>query len=178
MTSSRPRATAPGGDGDRGAALIEFALVAVLLLTIVFGIISFGLILSFKQDMTRAAAEGARAGAVALPTTVFGANDPRRLAAVTGTDEAVAGFDRTCGNGGLTCTVSIHDCDDPVPDTNGYHALDTSANVAGAPNAQPDCVTVDLDYDHAQHPLIVPMPLVSAFLPENLEATSVVRLNQ
>jgi Flp pilus assembly protein TadG len=166
------------GRGDDGVALVEFAFVSVLLLTLVFGIISFGLILSFKQDLTRAAAEGARAGAVALPSSVYGSNDPRRLAAVTATNEAVRGFDRTCGAGGLTCAVSIHDCDDPVPDSNGYHAADPTAKVAGAANSQPDCVTVDLRFDHLNNPLVAPVPLISTFLPHVIDATSVVRLNQ
>lgn len=156
--------------GDDGTALVEFAFVGGLLMLLVFGIINLGLILSFKQDMTRAAAEGARAGAVALPSTVVGDNDPRRLAAVDGTNQAVAGFDRQCGVDGLTCIVSIHDCDDPVPDTNGYHS--------STGNSQPDCVTVELLYDHADHPLIVPVPLVSAFLPDEIRAQSVARLNE
>ena len=66
-----------GSSDERDGRLVRAATTAprswssrfvmVLLFTLVFGIISFGLILSFKQDMTRAAAEGARAGAVAFP---------------------------------------------------------------------------------------------------------------
>ena len=55
------------GQGDGGTAILEFAIVGVLLLTLVFGIITFGGMLSFRQDVTRAAAEGARGGAVAIP---------------------------------------------------------------------------------------------------------------
>src|SRR5919112_6539675 len=55
--------------GDHGAALLEFALIAIILFTLIFGIISYGFMLSFKQDMTRTAAEGARAGAVAFPAS-------------------------------------------------------------------------------------------------------------
>jgi Flp pilus assembly protein TadG len=167
------------GRGESGTAILEFTLVAVLLLTIVFGIINFGIILSFKQDMTRAAAEGARAAAVALPSSAVGTTDPRRLAAVAATDEAVAGFKKTCGSGGMTCTVQIHDCNlsladsnvDPNPDSNGYKNNNS-------PTAQPDCVTVKLSYDYENHPLLVPVPLISAFLPDSIFAKSVVRLNE
>jgi Flp pilus assembly protein TadG len=163
------------GRGESGTAILEFTLVAVLLLTIVFGIINFGILLSFKQDMTRAAAEGARAAAVALPSTVTGTNDTRRLAGVTATNEAVTGFSKTCGTGGMTCAVQIHDCDltiadtnvDPTPDSNGYMS-----------NSQPDCVTVKLRYDYANNPLLVPVPLIKAFLPSIVSAKSVVRLNE
>jgi Flp pilus assembly protein TadG len=155
---------------DDGAALVEFTLVAGLLMLLVFGIINFGLILSFKQDVTRAAAEGARAAAVAIPSTTAGTNDPRRLAAVTATDEAVDSFGKTCGAGGLTCNVSIHDCADPIPDTNGYHS--------GTGNTQPDCVTVELVYDYEANPLLVPVPIISAVLPDEIRAQSVARLNE
>ncbi|MGH2756914.1 MAG: TadE/TadG family type IV pilus assembly protein, partial [Actinomycetota bacterium] len=49
---------------QRGAAAVEFALVAALLLTIVFGIFEFGRIYSELEVLTAAAREGARAAAV------------------------------------------------------------------------------------------------------------------
>lgn len=165
--------------GESGTAILEFTLVAVLLLTIVFAIINFGLILSFKQDMTRAAAEGARTGAVAIPSSAYGASDPRLIAAQDATEQAVAGFDKTCDVDGLDCRVDLHDCDDSVPDTNGYHEDDPTANVqpSNTPNDQPDCVTVELVFDYDAHPLLVPIPLISGFLPDEIAAKSVARLN-
>jgi Flp pilus assembly protein TadG len=50
--------------GERGAALVEFALVLPLLLTIVLGGISGGTVVSRKQTLTHAAREGARYGAI------------------------------------------------------------------------------------------------------------------
>jgi Flp pilus assembly protein TadG len=150
---------------DSGAALVEFALVSVLLLTIVFAIINFGLILSFKQDMTRAAAEGARAGAVAMPGDAL-------AQASTATNEAVQGFDRKCdedGDGnptafedtdGMVCNVTLGACE-PVP-------------AAADP---PQCVTVELVYDYEAFPLLAKMPLISAFLPDQIRDSSVARLN-
>ena len=159
--------------GDQGAAIVEFALVAVLLLTIVFGIINFGLILSFKQDVTRAAAEGARAGAVALPSTTEGFLDARRLAADVATRQAVEGFNQECGVGGMSCIAQIHDCDFTPPN-------DTSEvpNAGYSTTPAPDCVTVKITYDYENDPIIVPVPLFEPFIPEQIKATSVVRLNQ
>ena len=151
---------------DSGAALVEFALVSVLLLTIVFAIINFGLILSFKQDMTRAAAEGARAGAVASPAS------SAQQDANEATIEAVQGFDRKCdedGDGnptafedtdGMVCNVTLGACE-PVP-------------AAADP---PQCVTVELVYDYEDFPLLAKMPLISAFLPDQIRDSSVARLN-
>jgi len=50
---------------QRGAALVEFALVLPLLLLLLFGIIEFSLLMYNKQIMTNASREGARYGIVA-----------------------------------------------------------------------------------------------------------------
>jgi len=47
--------------GESGAAAVEFALVVGLFIFILYGLISFGMILATKQRITNAAAEGARA---------------------------------------------------------------------------------------------------------------------
>lgn len=50
-----------------GAVSVEFAVIAVLLLTLIFGAIEFGLMLFNKQVITNAAREGARLGIVQRP---------------------------------------------------------------------------------------------------------------
>jgi Flp pilus assembly protein TadG len=78
---------------QRGAALVEFAIASTLLLVLLFGIISYGYVLSFKQGLTQAAAEGARQAAVGGD----------HVAAVT---NAVGAFNKTCSSPGLACTYS------------------------------------------------------------------------
>lgn len=168
------RAPAAHG-GDAGTAILEFTFVAVLLLTIVFGIINFGLILSFKQDVTRAAAEGARAAAVAQPSSVEGDLDPRRLAGDAAVKEAVRSFNKECGTGGTACAAQIHDCDYTVADSNFSTTPDSNGYKN---NSAPDCVTVKITYDYDSYPLLVPVPLISAFLPDEIKARSVSRLNE
>lgn len=46
---------------QRGAAVLEFALVAPLFFLVIFGLVTFGMILAKKQSITNAAADGARA---------------------------------------------------------------------------------------------------------------------
>lgn len=48
---------------ERGAALVEFALIAPLLFALLFGVFTGGLSLSYKNSMTNAVREGARLGA-------------------------------------------------------------------------------------------------------------------
>jgi Flp pilus assembly protein TadG len=51
------------GEGDRGAAMAEFALVFPLLVFLVFGIFGAGMVLNRRLSITQAAREGARFGA-------------------------------------------------------------------------------------------------------------------
>jgi Flp pilus assembly protein TadG len=58
----------PGIKGnDRGAAVIEFALLLPLLLLLLFGIIDFGRALNAQITITQAAREGARLAALNQP---------------------------------------------------------------------------------------------------------------
>jgi Flp pilus assembly protein TadG len=51
-------------NSEEGAEMIEFALIVVLLVTLVYGIITYGLILGTNETMTQSAADAARAGMV------------------------------------------------------------------------------------------------------------------
>jgi len=57
-----------GQAGDRGAATVEFALVLPLLLTLIVGMIQFGVAYNAYLGVTHAAREGARMAAVGLYT--------------------------------------------------------------------------------------------------------------
>lgn len=67
--------------------MLEMAIVAGVLVTLLLLVIDFGLALSFKQDLVRSVAEGARVGAVA------GANpDQARDAAEAAVLDSVSSF--------------------------------------------------------------------------------------
>lgn len=57
---------------QHGAAMVEFALVLILFLTLIFGLIEFGLLMFNKQVITNAAREGARFGIVMTDPIVVG----------------------------------------------------------------------------------------------------------
>jgi len=73
---------------DRGASLVEFALVVPLLTLFLFGIIQFGIAYDMKQSINSAAREGARTGAVpdrdvlAIKSAVANSFDPLVAATV------------------------------------------------------------------------------------------------
>ncbi|MDL1980013.1 MAG: pilus assembly protein [Deltaproteobacteria bacterium] len=66
---------------QKGATVVEFAIVLSLLLTLIFGITEFGLVMFNRQVITNAAREGTRAGIIARPVRLL--ND--EIAAVVGT---------------------------------------------------------------------------------------------
>lgn len=49
---------------EQGTTMVEFAIIVVVLLAIVFGIIEFGVLLFDQHVLTNASREGARAGVV------------------------------------------------------------------------------------------------------------------
>jgi Flp pilus assembly protein TadG len=85
------------GRPEQGSAVVEFAISVTLLLVLLFGIISYGYVLSFKQGLTQAAAEGARAGAVGSNVSLA-------------VGRSVGAFNKTCGSGGLTCNFTTTSC--------------------------------------------------------------------
>ena len=150
LTASGEAGTAPEPrrrHDQRGAALVEFAIATVVLLTLLFGIITYGYILSFKQGLTQAAAEGARAGAV-------GGNIE---AAVS---RAVGAFNQTCDVGGLDCksdTIAWP----PVAYPCGTHT----------------CVTVEVTYDWKNYPILPKFPGLGLLLPDTLKSKSVTQVS-
>ena len=121
---------------SRGAAAVEFALVAPLLMLLVFGIISYGYMLSFRQAISQGASEGARAGAV-WASSYSASQDPARIAAARSrVDAALSSYGVSCSTTGVTCAVTIGPCD-------------------GA-----RCVSVTVTYPYGTRPLTPQIPLV------------------
>lgn len=82
---------------ERGAAMVEFALILPLILLLLFGVIEFGRAYNVKVQLTGAAREGARV--VALGGNEA-ASDARVVAAAPGLNSP------TFGNGHTTVTQS------------------------------------------------------------------------
>lgn len=132
----------------RGAAAVEFALVAPILFFLIYGAVSYGIVLSVKHVMTEAAAEGARAaiGAQIIPGT-----DADQNAAYVRVAAARAG-----GSLGVYKTWA-----------------QVTPTVGTCPNAAPNqgstvCVTVTLTYPYSTHPIIPNAPGLGLIMPSTL----------
>lgn len=66
---------------ERGATLVEFAIALPLLLTLLFGIIEYGLVFAQQVEVRHAAREGARLAAVDFGADVDAATSRANLAA-------------------------------------------------------------------------------------------------
>src|SRR4051794_7373711 len=135
--------------GDGGAALVEMSIAGILLVFLLLGIVMFGFLMSFKQNMTQAAAEGVRAGAVSDDPVPDG---------TSASDQAIRAFlDNGCSATGMRCDITTLSC-------------------PSQPLRQ--CIKVHLKYDYEAHPLLPDIPLVSSFFPSAIETTSIAEINQ
>jgi Flp pilus assembly protein TadG len=107
---------------ETGAALLEFSLVFGLFVFILYGLITFGVILAQKQSVTNAAADGARAGVGASsPTTAAQARVEKALGAPAGrytatyTTAACTGGTGTCLTVRVTWDYKNHPLVPPAP---------------------------------------------------------------
>lgn len=119
---------------ERGAAAVEFALIAPLLFMLIFGITEFGLAWSQKEVFIQAAREGARFAAVGCEDGSCGGSEVQDRV----TDAAV-GYSITGGTG----------------------AISVSPNACG-PSTTNDTVTVSWSQDFSINIPFVPPVTMSA----------------
>ena len=129
--------------------MVEFAIVVVLLLMLLYGIITYGLILAAQSTITSAAADAARAG-LASATPIATAE------AQAGTD--LGWMDKgTCGTAGttLTCVAT----EEPCPS-----------------NSALQCLKVTVTYNYSSSPLFPELPGLGVITPSSITSTNVVQL--
>jgi Flp pilus assembly protein TadG len=147
---------------ERGAAAVEFALVAPLLIMLVMGVVSYGYMLSFRQALSQGAAEGARAAAVSpYPTAATKQNS-----GLTAINEALASYGVSCD--GYAAGSHLK--------KNGANVGTCSVTIAACANsATDDCATAALNYFYDDHPLTPKFPGVGLVLPGSLSYSAVAR---
>lgn len=94
---------------ERGAAVVDFVLIMVLLIPIVLGVIQVGLVMHVRNTLSAAASEGARAAAVVDGDPSLGAEHTRALIRVAIADkyaeDVTAGFQLVGGMPGTVVRV-------------------------------------------------------------------------
>ena len=128
LRPARGRAKGRPGRDEAGAALVEFALVVTLFVSILYGLIYFGMALATKQRVTNAAAEGARAAVGATSPGDAQTMAENRVVALLGAP-----------NGRYTVTPVAAACD--------------TSTTSG-----PQCIRVTISYDWENHPAVPAAP--------------------
>jgi hypothetical protein len=135
--------------------LIEFSLVVVLFFALLYGLISYGLMLALKQSVTNAATEGARAA--------IGAD------LIASYDTAEDGLEWL---GPKCCRRSADVTGEPLTIDPVRGFCSPSATNPG----DPECVTVSISYDFAGSPLLPPLPGFGLAFPDTIASSGVIQL--
>lgn len=96
-------------NSDRGASAVEFALLAPILLLMVFGAVEFGRAFWYKQELVAAVREGARAGIIQTsprPTAQFIHDKIYNYLVAQGMSAATVPTPTPCSASGATLTVT------------------------------------------------------------------------
>jgi Flp pilus assembly protein TadG len=148
------------GRSEAGAETVEFAIVVVLLITLVYGIVSLGLMLGAKVTLTQAASDGARAGIVESSTVPSGGGlSPAETAANSQAASDVSWMGKgTCGLSGTTITC-------------------VSTQAPCASNTSNTCLTETVTYNYAKSPLIPLAPGLNIITPTTIVSTSTLQIS-
>jgi Flp pilus assembly protein TadG len=135
---------------ERGTAALEFAIVAQLLIVLLYGIITYGFVFALDHNITQAAAEGAR-HAISEPTT---ASDATIITDAVNDARDHISFAAAQANAVVAANI-IQDC-------NGVTGL--------------RCIHVSITYDWRSHPLIPGFVGFQYLTPSQISADSTVEL--
>lgn len=148
---------------DGGAAAVEFALVMIPLLYLVFGVISYGYMLSFRQSISQASAEGARAAAVAPAGLTDTELKTRAREAI---NETLRTYDISCTAAGV-----LNHGASPA----GACTISNKQTCTGSTTSA-QCIQVTLNYTYDDDPLL-PDVGYGVVLPDNLRFVSEVQVS-
>ncbi|MBV8161837.1 MAG: pilus assembly protein [Acidimicrobiia bacterium] len=135
--------------------MLEFALVIPIFIFVLYGLISFGMVLSAKQSIVHASAEGARASLGAVPLNGQSTSAAEQAAAQQQAQNSVRS---ALGANGQYAVVTV-----PPP-----------TYCSGS--SGPQCITVTVSYDYSSHPLIPPAPGLGLVMPSTISSTAVLQL--
>ena len=136
--------------------MVEFAFVVVLLIALLYGIITYGLILAAQATITQAAADGARAGIVASSTAIADGRGPGRHD---------VGW---MGKGDLLATHVRLTID---------HLLSRRQRARLPVERQQPCLKVTVTYNYSSCPLFPDLPGLGVITPSTISSTNILQMS-
>ncbi len=144
---------------QRGAVLVEFSLVVVLLFFLLYALVAYGLMLALKQSVTNAASEGARA---AIGADLQASYDASR--------DSLEWLGSKCCRSDGSFSPQVAGAPLAINPQRAY-----CSSTATSPG-DPECVTVSVSYDYAGSPLLPPLPGWGFAFPDTIHTSGVVQL--
>lgn len=157
---------------ESGAAAVETALcLGVIVLPLVFAMIAYGYMLSFREALSQAATQGARSAVGAT------SGDSAQSEARSTVTRSLQQYGLTCSGGDLLdpAGTDVGTCSTVITPTGCTPTSGLVAVTVGAPPAAPLCeIAVTVSHRYRDHSLLPTVPLLGFTLPEQLGFTSVV----
>lgn len=148
---------------ESGSAAVEFALIAPILVALIFGLVSFGYMLSYRQAVSQAASEAARAAGIA----------PAGLTDTEKSTRAATAMNYQLNAYGVTCNQTTNTLTRNGA-TQGSCSISISATCPGGTGS---CATVTIDHLYRDHPIVPGFPGLGIVLPTHVKYTAVVEVN-
>ncbi len=159
MSSECARAQrAAAQNRQRGVAAVEFALVFVILFSVLYGIATFGAVLYTQQAVTRAAEDGARAASLLVPTPI--ADDTRVKDAV---------YDALANSLIVPTSANTNVASRRSWIVSQVNVIVAAPSPSGIPGANASCV-VTVTYPYRANRLLPSMLVIDSWVPENLKS--------
>ena len=134
---------------ERGVAALEFAIVAQLLLILLYGMLSYGFVFGLQHNLTQASADAARA-TISQPTT--------------SSDAALELYAHDFATSELSFAMAK------------TNAVVTTAVINCPSDATIRCIDVKISYDYSSHPLVPTFGLLAGLYPSTVSAESILEL--
>ncbi|HEY1830135.1 MAG TPA: TadE/TadG family type IV pilus assembly protein [Acidimicrobiales bacterium] len=163
-----------GRHDEDGAEMIEFAIVVVLLITLVYGMVAIGLSLAARESINQAAADGARAGIV-LPMATTSQTDTAETSA---DNQAIGelgwlGIGSSCSSSNIVCkndASSVTSC--PSTHSSSSGEMCVSATTALCTGSTQTCLSVAVNYYYTSAPIFPLAPGLNLITPSDISSTS------
>lgn len=130
--------------------MVEFALVLPIFVALLFGIITYGYMLGYRQAVSQASIEAARVAAIKPP----GYDGDRSADARTSIRDSLSSFGVDCDSDGIDCDIEL------------------TATCGVGNNAQ--CVSVTVRHAYRDNPILPAFPGLGITLPRTIEYTAVI----
>jgi len=172
-------------EDERGAELVEFAVVVVLLLMVVYGMVAVGLSLAARESINQAVADGARYGSVQPLDSSGNVTTATETAADNKAANELGWLGLgACGAGKVVCNTGSTSCPSSFTSLAGSGDMCVSASTgtgtacnssSGVPTQT--CLTVTVNYYYTTAPIFPLLPGFNLITPSDITSSATMQVS-